>query len=208
MTLFNFLGIMYLIFPLFIFYELKRGSVLLMNQRGLKASQGKGQGCVSRNMPGEGQGEVGIATIGIEGQPILKVQCVLAQKVPLVLPSEGDSFLFCFFFLYQNWISACPPWTLKVEPHWAFRFHFLPCSLDFILAILLVHFSVTETIQRPQTQHLCITKYFHSLWDLQPFCNCISTWAYRSSQSLQSLPNNLTFQCNYLLLIVFFLLFH
>lgn len=57
---------------------------------GLKAAQGKGQGCVSR---GEGQGEVGLATIGIEGQPILKVQCILPQKVPLVLPYEGDFFL-------------------------------------------------------------------------------------------------------------------
>lgn len=120
MTLFNFLGIMYLIFPLFIFYELKRGSVLLMNQRGLKASQGKGQGCVSRNMPGEGQGEVGIATIGIEGQPILKVQCVLAQKVPLVLPSEGDSFLFCFFFFVPE-LDICLP-TLDFESRTSLSF--------------------------------------------------------------------------------------
>lgn len=65
----------------------------------------------------------------------------------------------------------------------------MPCSLDLILATSLVHFSVAGTIPRPQAQHLCVFKYFHSLWDLQPFCNHLPMWSYGSSQSLQSLPN-------------------
>lgn len=109
-------------FALLTFYKFKRPELFYEGIKGaLNPVQGSSEGYISRNMPEEGHGVVELSVpIWTKVQPILKVQhSILSKKVPLVLPTEGCSFLFCFFFLTLK-LDLCLslPWALDVELHW------------------------------------------------------------------------------------------